>query len=83
MKNFESIYQTMLGLLEEEYCVPGVEDAFAPGSLCAREYEAMREAYDRVCRRLGKEEDRDLDEMVYALEQIQEELCRRFYNLHL
>ena len=72
----------MLGLLEPEACVPGIENAFADGSFCADQYEKMRSAYERLCARLNvRDEDQDLNTMVDSMEAIQKELCRRFYLL--
>ena len=79
MSDFELIYESMLGLLTEEYALPDVNNAFVPGSYCDRQYTRMRDAYERICQRLQVEEDRDLDVMVEAMEKIQKELCRRFY----
>ncbi len=53
MDTFQDIYETMLGLRVPEAQVPGVEDAFGPGLPCDRAYGEMREAYERVCQRLG------------------------------
>lgn len=81
MSDFETVYESLLGLLNADAALPWVENAFAPGSLCDREYDRMRHAYQRVCTRLGAaEEDPDLDTMVQALEAIQRELCRRMYE---
>ncbi len=80
--SFEAIYETMTGMREKEYCVPFVEDAFAEGSVCDKWYEEMRQAYERICDRLGvQNEDKDLDIMVQSMEKIQKELCRRIYYL--
>ncbi len=80
MSNFEDIYETMLGLREEGFQVPGVENAFSDGSLCAESYEKMRSAYARICFRLGvQDEDPDLETIVSAMEAIQRDLCRRIY----
>ena len=82
MENFKQIYETMLGLLEPEACVPGIENAFADGSFCADQYEKMRSAYELLCTRLNvRNEDQDLNTMVDSMEAIQKELCRRFYLL--
>ena len=82
MENFQQIYETMLGLLEPEACVPGIENAFADGSFCADQYEKMRSAYERLCTRLNvRNEDQDLNTMVDSMEAIQKELCRRIYLL--
>ena len=80
MEKFKQIYETMLGLLEPEACIPGVENAFADGSFCAEQYEKMRSAYERLCTRQNVgDEDRDLNTIVDSMEAIQKVLCRRFY----
>ena len=79
MHTFDEVYESMLGLLTEEYALPDVNNAFVPGSYCDRQYARMREAYERICQRLQVEEDRDLNIMVEAMEKIQKELCRRIY----
>ncbi len=82
MNQFTKIYETMLGLLESEAQVSGVENAFEEGSPCAGAYEDMRNAYERLCARLGAaNEDPDLDLMVEKMEFIQKELCRRMFAL--
>lgn len=82
MQVFETIYDSMCGQLVPEAALSWVENAFADASLCQREYDRMRAAYERLCRRLGdEEEDADLDTMVDAMETIQRELCRRMYQL--
>ncbi len=81
MYTFNDIYETMLGLREEGFQVPGVEDAFAEGSECALNYDAMRGNYQAVCTLLEVEESIELDKMVEAMEAIQWELCRRCYCL--
>ncbi len=79
MDFFEDYYNTLLGLLVEEARVPGVENAFAPGSVCQAAYENMRAAGRRICQRLGVEEDPDLEGVVSSMETIQKELCRRIF----
>ena len=81
MHTFDEVYESMLGLLTEEYALPDVNNAFVPGGYCDRQYARMREAYERICQRLQVEEDRDLNIMVEAMEKIQRELCRRMYIL--
>ncbi len=79
---FQKIYDTMRGLLEEWARVPWVDNAFEEGSRCACAYEDMRSAYERLCERLGVcDEDQDLDIIVDSMEAIQEELCERMYML--
>ena len=81
MQDFKSVYETMIGMYRPEYAPAQIENAFYPGGFCMEEYGNMRDAYERICDRLGCEsgEDPDLDAMVDALEAIQKELCRRMY----
>ena len=81
MHDFDDTYESMLGLRLPESSVPRVEDAFSEGSLCQREYDRMRDAYERLCSRLGAgDEDPDLNTMVDAMEAIQRDLCERMYR---
>lgn len=67
----EDVYNTLCGLLEEPYQVPGVKDLFAQGHPCEKNYSLMREAYERLTDRLGVvDEDEDLEIMVDSLLQI-------------
>ena len=78
----EDVYLTLCGELVEEACVPGVENAFSPGSLCDREYRKLRLAYDRLLQRLGeKGEDSDVEIMIGSMLIIQQELCTRMFLL--
>lgn len=64
----EQVYDTMMGQLVPEYGLSWVEDIFVPGHPCYEEYCKMRDAYDRLCQRLGdREEDPDAEIMVDAL----------------
>ncbi len=82
MSKFNDIYETMLGLREPEAQVPWVRNAFEEGDYCAREYEEMRAAYQRICERTGLgDEDQDLEVIVTAMENIQKELCGQAFDL--
>ena len=64
MVPYDELYDTVRGLMAPEYAVAGVENLFAEGSYCQRRYDDMREAYARLCVRLGEEdEDRDLEQI--------------------
>lgn len=63
----EKVYDTLCGYLISEQCVPGVEDAFAPGSDCDRCYEAAVEARERILQRLDVRDDADIDRIFDAL----------------
>lgn len=53
--------------------MPGVENLFAVGNTCERCYAEIRDAYDRICARLGqKDEDADLEIILNA----EMEICR-------
>lgn len=78
--SFEKVYDSMQGGLLEAYRLPEVEDAFAEGGFCMEQYGQMWEAYERLLARTGQtDEDPDVEDMIFALFQIQKELCRRMY----
>lgn len=61
-------YQTMTAGVVEGFRMPGVEYAFADGQYCMEKYAQMRDAYDRLCERLGvRDEDRDVEEIIQSL----------------
>ena len=55
--NAENIYLTLTGELLDEFVIPGVENAFAPGSRCDLLYGQIYEANRRLCARLGQKDD--------------------------
>ena len=80
----DDIYRSLAGFYIPEAAVPGVPNLFAPHSFCDREYARMRQAYERICIRLGvnvDDEDEDLNIMVEAMESIQEVLCKEMFRL--
>lgn len=80
--SFEDIYETVNGMREKEYCVPWIEDAFAEGKVCDKRYEEMRQAYLRICDRLGVgDEDEDLNTIIRCMESIQKEIAKDIYKL--
>ena len=73
-------YQTMVCGVVEGFQMPGVEYAFQDG-ICLEMLHVMGAASNRLCERLGvTDEDQDIATIIYALEQIQEELCYRMYR---
>ena len=83
-KELDDIYATLCGLYIPEAMVPGVPDLFAEGSCCMAEYIRMRRAYERVCRRLGRDPedgDADLEIILEAAEHIQERLAKEMFRL--
>lgn len=75
-------YATMAYPLNQEYRMPGVEDAFSQGSFCLTEYGKILDAYSSLCRRLGVEDqdDDDVETIINSFFLIQEELCYRMYH---
>ena len=77
---WEQIYESMTCHVSENYRMPGVEDAFAYGSFCMQQYGKMRDAYDRLCDRLGVEdEDDDVECIIRCYMEIQRELCKQMF----
>ena len=77
---WEQVYESMVSHVLEEYRVPGVEDAFADDAFCMQQYRQMRDAYDRLCERLGVvDEDADVECMIQCYEEMQRELCKRMF----
>ena len=76
-KAFEDIYAALTG---ESIVVPGVENAFAPGTYCARRYGDMTAHRQRLWERLGCEDDEDIEQILCAMESIQAELCRKMFE---
>lgn len=82
-EDFEDIYCSLKGVLIPEYTIPWVENAFAHGGICEQRYGKMRDAYERVCNRLGvdvDDEDDDLNDIVYAMGDIQRQMCECLYR---
>ena len=74
-------YESMACFVKDWYRMPGVEDAFKDGSYCASRYHEIWEAYKHLRERLGVvDEDRDIEIIIQAFEDIQQELCYRMYH---
>lgn len=79
--SIEDIYMTLCGEIEEANAVPGVENAYADGSQCDRLYTDIYQAYQRLCQRLGVEdEDADVEIIIDSLCRIQEILCEKMFH---
>lgn len=76
----EAVFDTLCGEAIPASCVPGVDNAFEPGSLCDSRYEAAMEAYARLRLRLNSgEEDEDVECILSALLGNTRELCLRMF----
>ena len=68
----EKLYYTLIGQMQEEFCVPEVENLFAEGGECEQAYDEMLEAYGRLRERLGVvDEDRDVETIINSFLKIQ------------
>ena len=66
--NAEEVYDTLLGEMIDGAEVPGVENIYVTGGSCDRNYNAMLEAYERLCRRLNRrDEDPDVEIIIESL----------------
>ena len=70
----QAVFETLCGNRIPEACVPGVENAFAPGATCDLCYEAAAAARERLFQRLGVDDDPDLecifDELMYLAREL-------------
>ena len=77
----EMVYNTLCGQLEEEFCVPGVENLYEEGKPCMNWYSEMLDAYGRLRERLGvKNEDKDVETMIRCFLSICEEEAYHMYH---
>ena len=77
----QNVYDSVTGVLAEEYRVPDVVDLFADENSCAQLYGEMWEAYRRILERLGKEdEDKDVEVIINSLLSICEKVGIQMYH---
>lgn len=77
---WEKVYESMTCHVSEKYRMPGVKNAFSENAFCMQQYRKMRDAYDRLCVRLGVEdEDEDVECMIGCYMEIQQELCKQMF----
>ena len=79
--NAENVYDTLTGSLWEEYGIPDVQNAYAPGTPCNRLYQQIYWANRRLCARLGqKEDDPDVELIINSFLEINRILCLEMYR---
>ena len=77
----EAVYETLIDDLIEPYQIPGVENAFADGSLCDRLYQEVYQANLRLCKRLGQTEaDPDVETIINNLLEINKQIGLKMYH---
>lgn len=80
----ELIYEQMNGFLEEDtFLIPKeitIENEFAEGTECSQLYERAYLAKQNLCRRLGKDEDDDIEILISSMENIARLLSMKMYE---
>ena len=80
----ELIYEQMNGFLEEDTSlIPKeitIEDEFAEGKECSQLYEKAYHAKQNLCKKLGKEEDNDIEILISSMENIARLLSMKMYE---
>ena len=77
----KNIYLTLIGQMEEDYCVVGIENLFEEGSACDCAYSQMLDAYARLRERLGVEnEDADVEQIIDALRKIEKIVSMKMFE---
>lgn len=80
----QTIYELINGSRNlDEYPVKesdSVVNEFEVGSFCSNAYKEVYEANQRVCKRLGIEEDEDIDCIIFNLHKITEYISKKMYD---
>ncbi len=78
---WKQVYTTLTCHVSAPWQMPGVMDAFADDAYCMQQYRTMRNAYDRLCERLGVVDgDEDVGCIIQCYMNIQHELCRLMFQ---
>lgn len=79
--NAEAVFDTLTDALCEEHKIPGVKNAFAPGTACNELYRQIYHANRRLCQRLGQiDEDPDVELIINNFMEINRILCLEMYR---
>lgn len=84
MKLKHEIYEILLGQslypLKPNGLDLQIEDAFATGSECEELYEGVYNANREICKKLGVEESREVENMIWNLDAIQKIIAMKMYE---
>lgn len=81
MQLYDEIYYSLIGEMAEDSALPWVPNAFSPGSECEQAYTRLLAARNRVNKKLGAEDDPDLEQMLQEMLTIQHILCKKIMEL--
>lgn len=85
----EQVYYTAIGEATKPFRVPGVINRFGPKGECHQHYDRVRNAYNRICFRLGLcdsetpgviQEDSDLDDILNEMDAICKEVSLEMFR---
>lgn len=79
----ELLYDTLTGLILEEYGVPGVENAYDQGGSCCHLYEIVCEARERLQLKMqveDGEDDPDVLMIINTMEKIQRIIALQMFE---
>ena len=74
------VYDTLTGVLNEDYCLPKVENAFAPGMPCDQMYADVYDDYQRICEKYAVDHDNDVERIIDSMFCIARELGYKMYE---
>lgn len=79
MKKYEAqrVYDLLMGNLIEED--DRIKNAFTQGELCDQLYCRIYAANERLCKRLGVAEDRNVEEIIDCFFEMNRELCLKMF----
>ena len=81
MFHAEDILETLLGERIDGTGVPGVENIYAPGGPCDRNYAVLLDAYERLCLRLNRRDyDPDVEIIINALLENQQMIALKMFE---
>ena len=74
------VYETLTDVLDEEYRLPEVENAFDLGKPCQLLYAEVYDAYSKLCEKYGVNYDEDAEKIIGSMSDICRELCYKMYE---
>ena len=78
---FDRVYDTVKGVGDRDEWVEGVENLFLPGSACENDYFEMLDAYERLCERLGvQDEDADVEKIIRCFMDMERRISRAMFE---